>query len=196
MLAKPAAMPPAPQLTPQQAANYMPPFPKSASGTGTIKTSSLPQTVDDMLAMIKRFNPKSGVQQNKVFGRLDGFKPMKVPIVFHCKCQKLQYPGLSDSGANEPQQSASRRYTEPRSSDLHTSARSTLARLWGATMVCLHTTLGALLHGYIVLQLCTTTAAVFMAAVLLQCLATLTRMAITCPLTTGGQTQPRSTWWT
>jgi hypothetical protein len=65
--------------------NYLPPFPKLASGSGTVKVSSAPQTLDQMLAMVRHFNPNSGVKQPKVFGSLNGFKPMSIPIVFHCK---------------------------------------------------------------------------------------------------------------
>eukprot|EP00878_Enallax_costatus_P000786 GHUV01000907.1.p1 GENE.GHUV01000907.1~~GHUV01000907.1.p1 ORF type:complete len:468 (+),score=127.11 GHUV01000907.1:150-1406(+) len=81
--AKPAQMPSAPQLTPTQMQAYLPPFPKVASGSGTIKVSSPPQTLDQMLAMVQQFNPKSGMKQQKQFGRLNGFKPIRVPIVFH-----------------------------------------------------------------------------------------------------------------
>lgn len=81
--AKPAQMPPAPPLRPDQMQNFLPPFPKLASGRGSVKVSSPPQTLDQMLAMVRHFNPNSGVKQPKVFGRLDGFKPMTIPIVFH-----------------------------------------------------------------------------------------------------------------
>lgn len=66
--------------------NFLPPFPKLASGRGSVKVSSPPQTLDQMLAMVRHFNPNSGVKQPKVFGRLDGFKPMTIPIVFHREC--------------------------------------------------------------------------------------------------------------
>jgi hypothetical protein len=65
--------------------NYLPPFPKIASGRGTVRVSSAPQTLDQMLAMVQHFKPNSGVKQPKVFGRLNGFKPMTIPIVFHCE---------------------------------------------------------------------------------------------------------------
>jgi hypothetical protein len=64
----------------------MGPYPKLARGNGTLKVTSTPQTVDQMLKAIQHFNPKSGVKAAPRFGRLQGFKPMRIPIVFHCEC--------------------------------------------------------------------------------------------------------------
>ncbi|KAF8072738.1 extracellular metalloprotease [Scenedesmus sp. PABB004] len=83
--AKPVQMPPAPRLSQEQMAAYLPPFPKAAAdgGSTSLPASSPPQTLDQMLASIAQFNPKSGVKGPKPFGRIKGFKPMRVPIVFH-----------------------------------------------------------------------------------------------------------------
>jgi hypothetical protein len=64
----------------------MGPYPKLARGNGTLKVSTNPQTMDQMLKAIQHFNPKSGVKAAPRFGRLQGFKPMRIPIVFHCEC--------------------------------------------------------------------------------------------------------------
>lgn len=89
-LKQPEQMPDPPMLTQAQAQAYFPPFPKSAQGRGGIRVSSLPQTVEQMVSMVRHFDPKSGVRQPKQFGRLDGFKPITVPIVFHRECLQWQ----------------------------------------------------------------------------------------------------------
>ena len=63
----------------------MEPFPKLARGNGTIKVASPPQTLSQMLASIQHFNPKSGVKAPPAWGRLQGFRPMRIPVVFHCE---------------------------------------------------------------------------------------------------------------
>lgn len=72
-------------LSAQQMQDYMPPFPKLARGNGTIKVSSPPHTLQEMINSIQHWNPKSGVKAAPTFGRLQGFKPMRVPVVFHCE---------------------------------------------------------------------------------------------------------------
>lgn len=81
----PAELPPQTPLTPEQMRDYMGPYPKLARGNGTIKVTSPPQTVTEMLKSIQHFNPKSGVKSQPKFGMLKGFTPMRVPVVFHCE---------------------------------------------------------------------------------------------------------------
>lgn len=100
---QPAALPPAPALSQAQLAAYQPPFPKVATGNGSIAVSSPPQTLDDMLSKIAHFNPKSGVTEPKQLGRLDGFKPLTIPIVFQrawpAPCmQTCQAPATAATG--------------------------------------------------------------------------------------------------
>lgn len=82
----PAQLPPQEALTAEQMQAYVGPFPKVATGNGTIKVSSPPQTLSEMIKSVQHCNPKSGVKAPPQFGRLRGFKPMRIPIVFHCKC--------------------------------------------------------------------------------------------------------------
>lgn len=72
-------------LTSEQMRDYMEPFPKLARGNGTIRVASPPQTLSQMLASIQHFNPKSGVKAPPAWGRLQGFRPMRIPVVFHCE---------------------------------------------------------------------------------------------------------------
>jgi hypothetical protein len=81
----PAELPPQAPLTPEQMRDFMGPYPKLASGNGTIKVSSPPQTLDGMMQAIQHFNPKSGLKAPPKFGQLTGFKPMRIPVVFHCE---------------------------------------------------------------------------------------------------------------
>lgn len=83
----PVEAPPTTPLTPDQMQNYMGPFPKVARGNGTIKVSSPPQTLTDMMNSIQHYNPKSTIKASPNFGRLQGFKPMRIPVVFHCESQ-------------------------------------------------------------------------------------------------------------
>eukprot|EP00877_Chromochloris_zofingiensis_P001148 jgi/Chrzof1/11033/Cz05g21050.t1 len=67
---------------------YNPPEP--AMGQGSINVSSPPQTLAQMLQSIQHFNPKSGIKQPKTYRRLNEFKPVEIPIVFHCECGEHQ----------------------------------------------------------------------------------------------------------
>jgi len=79
--------PPTTPLTPDQMQDYMGPFPKVARGNGTIKVSSPPQTLSEMIKSIQHYNPKSNTKAPPNFGRLQGFKPMRIPVVFHRESQ-------------------------------------------------------------------------------------------------------------
>lgn len=79
----PTEAPPMAPLTSEQMKDYMEPFPKLAHGNGTIRVASPPQTLTQMLASIQHFNPKSGVKSAPAWGRLQGFRPMRIPVVFH-----------------------------------------------------------------------------------------------------------------
>lgn len=75
-------------LTPQQMRDFMGPYPKLASGEGSIKVSSPPLTLEQMIKSIQHFNPKSGVSSPPKYGTLKGFRPMRIPVVFHCESQQ------------------------------------------------------------------------------------------------------------
>jgi hypothetical protein len=87
----PAESPPMQPLTPQQMRDFMGPYPKLASGEGSVKVSSTPLTLEQMLKSIQHFNPKSGVSNPPTYGTLKGFKPMRIPVVFHCEFQEASW---------------------------------------------------------------------------------------------------------
>jgi hypothetical protein len=73
------------KLTPAQQKLYAGPFPKPTTGKGTIKISSPPLSLEKQIAAVQHFNPKGGKKEPQKFGRLNGFKPVQLPVVFHCK---------------------------------------------------------------------------------------------------------------
>lgn len=90
----PAELPPQAPFTPEQMRDFMGPYPRPARGNGTIKVASPPQTLSGMMQAIQHFNPKSGVKAPPKFGQLSGFRPLRVPVVFHCEC--LVRPALGE----------------------------------------------------------------------------------------------------
>jgi hypothetical protein len=63
----------------------MGPFPKLAYGEGSIKVASRPQTLIEMIKSVQHFNPNAPSRAAPTFGTLKGFKPVRIPVVFHCE---------------------------------------------------------------------------------------------------------------